>query len=84
MHSIKDIVELSKENPIIFSYYSLYKKEKLTLDDALIGMIKMLNRVINENIRRIDLITVEYMKDANGEIIIFLKKGDLSSSISLG
>jgi hypothetical protein len=35
-------------------------------------------------IRRINLITVDYIKDVNGEIVIFLNKDDLSSSISLG
>lgn len=30
------------------------------------------------------MITVEYMKDANGAIIVILRKNDLSSSISLG
>jgi hypothetical protein len=54
MHSIKDIEELSKESPVIFSYYRLYKNGKLTLEESLIGIIKMydrmLNHVINENI----------------------------------
>lgn len=54
MHSIKDIEELSELNPVIYSYYMMYKNGKLTLEESLIGIIKMydrmLNRVINENI----------------------------------
>lgn len=54
MNSIKDIEELSELNPVIYSYYGLYKNGKLTLEESLIGIIKMydkmLNHVINENI----------------------------------
>jgi hypothetical protein len=53
-HIIKDIEKLSELNPVINCYYRLYKNGKLTLEESLIGIIKMydkmLNHVINENI----------------------------------
>ncbi len=53
-HTIKDIEVLSESSPVVYSYYRLYKDEKLSLEESLIGIIKiydkMLNHVINENI----------------------------------